>query len=139
MCSKNKKLILFACVHNSGRSQMAEAFAKKYWKDLFNFESAGTNPSDTVNPLVSKVMEEKGIDISNKIPRLLTQELYNKADRIITMGCSIEEVCPTDWHLTEDWKLDDPKGKSLDKIRVIRDEIERKIKGLFERLETKNG
>ena len=106
---------------------MAEAFAKKYWGDSVTFQSAGTNPADTVNPFVSKVMEEKGLDISNRIPGLLTQEIYDNADKIITMGCSIKEICPTNWELAEDWALDDPEGKTLNQIRYIRDEIEIRV------------
>ncbi|MQF82619.1 MIP family channel protein [SAR202 cluster bacterium AD-802-E10_MRT_200m] len=125
------KRVLFACVHNSGRSQMAEAFARKIWGNSIIFESAGTDPADRVNPLVVKAMEEKGIKIGDHTPRLLTQEIYDNADRVITMGCSISDVCASIDETTEDWALEDPEGKTLEDIRVIRNEIEVRIKALL--------
>ena len=125
------KRVLFACVANSGRSQMAEAFAKQHWKGSLIFESAGTDPADRVNPLVAKVLEEKGIDMGSRTPRRLTEDMYEASDRVIPMGCSIKDVCPTMHLRTEDWALNDPKGKTLEEIRIIRDEIERRVKTLF--------
>ena len=125
------KRVLFACVHNSGRSQMAEAFARKIWDDSIIFESAGTDPADRVNPLVLKAMEEIGVTMGGQTPRLLTQEMYDNADRVITMGCSISDVCASIDGTAEDWALEDPEGKTLEDIRVIRDEIEARIKTLF--------
>jgi len=121
--------VLFVCVENAGRSQMAEAFAKKRG---MNALSAGTIPSTRINPTVVDVMRERGIDISSDHPKTLTPELIRDASLVVTMGCSIEEACPKpiiaqmQKKLVE-WHLEDPKGKSLDEVRRIRDEIERKI------------
>jgi arsenate reductase (thioredoxin) len=126
------KRFLFVCVENAGRSQMAEAFAKKYGLDA---DSAGTVPSRTVNPTVVEVMKEKGLDISGSSPKLLSIEIVEKADLVITMGCSVEEVCPKPilakmQKKIVDWNLQDPKGQPIEKVRIIRDEIERRVKKL---------
>ncbi len=124
-----KSPVLFVCVENAGRSQMAEAFAKKHG---MNAQSAGTIPSTRINPTVVDVMRERGIDISSNHPKTLTRELIRDASLVVTMGCSIEEACPKpiiaqmQKKLVE-WHLDDPKGRSLEEVRKIRDEIERKI------------
>jgi len=121
--------VLFVCVENAGRSQMAEAFAKKHG---MNAESAGTIPSTRINPTVVDVMRELGIDISSNHPKTLTPELIRDASLVVTMGCSIEEACPKPI-ITQmqkklvEWHLDDPKGRSLEEVRKIRNEIERKI------------
>jgi arsenate reductase len=123
---------LFVCVHNSGRSQMAEAFAKRRG---LKAASAGTMPAQTINPTVVKVMKEKGIDISSSAPKLLTTEMINRATLVFTMGCSVEEVCPRPMLAKMqkklfDWKIDDPKGKTVEEVRKIRDEVERKVAAL---------
>lgn len=123
---------LFVCVHNAGRSQMAEAFARKRG---LKAASAGTQPSASVNPVVVQAMLERGIDLSGKSPRLLTAEMVNAASIVVTMGCSVEEVCPRPMlakmqKKLVDWDLDDPKGKSVDEVRKIRDEIERRVAAL---------
>ena len=124
--------VLFVCVENAGRSQMAEAFAKKHG---MNAQSAGTIPSTRINPTVVDVMRERGIDISFNNPKTLTPELIRDASLVVTMGCSIEEACPKpiiaqmQKKLIE-WHLDDPKGKSLEEVGRIRDEIEHKIREL---------
>jgi len=123
---------LFVCVHNAGRSQMAEAFAKRRG---LKAASAGTIPASAVNPTVLQVMKEEGIDISSNAPKLLTMEMINQADLVITMGCSVEEVCPRPMLAKMqkkliDWKIDDPKGKTIEETRRIRGEIERKVGGL---------
>ena len=123
------KQILFVCVENAGRSQMAEAFAKKHGLAAL---SAGTQPAKTVNPIVVQVMNEKGIDLSSNHPKILTPKMIEDSSLVVTMGCSVEEVCPrpmiaqmqkklTDWH------LEDPKGKHVEEVRRIRDEIERRV------------
>jgi arsenate reductase (thioredoxin) len=128
--------VLFVCVENAGRSQMAEAFAKKHG---INAESAGTVPSTRINSTVVDVMRERGIDISSNHPKTLTPELIQDASLVVTMGCSIEEACPKpiiaqmQKKLVE-WHLEDPKGRSLEEVRRIRDEIERKIIELPPRL-----
>lgn len=124
--------ILFVCVENAGRSQMAEAFAKRLGLDA---SSAGTLPAQAVNPLVVQVMQERGIDISKSAPKLLTPEMIDQADLVITMGCSVEEVCPRPIVMQMrkkliDWKLQDPKQKPIEEVRRIRNEIERRVSEL---------
>jgi protein-tyrosine-phosphatase len=121
--------ILFVCVENAGRSQMAEAFAKKLG---LSATSAGTLPATRINPLVVKVMKEKGIDLSTNRPKALTMQMVNEADLIVTMGCSVEEVCPAPivakmQKKLVDWNLNDPKGRPIEMVRQIRDEIEREV------------
>ncbi len=126
------KKILFVCVENAGRSQMAEAFAKKYSGDKFIVSSAGNKPAESVNPLVVEVMREKGIDLSANKPKLITAKMAQEQDLIVTMGCNDQGVCPgTFFKPTLEWKLEDPKGKPMEKVREIRDEIERKVKQLI--------
>lgn len=126
------KKILFVCVENAGRSQMAEAFAKHYGKDKIEAISAGTRPSDEVNPMVVQVMREKGIDTSKNKPKLLNTKMVQEADIVITMGCEAGSFCPAPLlDKVLDWKIEDPKGKPLDKVREIRDEIEQKVKKLI--------
>ncbi|MBF8268196.1 MAG: protein-tyrosine-phosphatase family, putative arsenate reductase [Dehalococcoidia bacterium] len=125
------KRVLFICVHNSGRSQMAEAFLKHLAQGSVEADSAGTIPSERVNPVVAQVMSERGIDVSLNSPRLLTQEMVDRADRVITMGCSIEEACPALFIPSEDWGLEDPEGKPLAEVRRIRDQIEEKVRFLI--------
>jgi len=126
---KSPGKILFVCVENAGRSQMAEAFAKQ--RDI-SAMSAGTVPATTVNPVVVEVMKERGIDLSSSHPRMLTIEMVNEADLVVTMGCSVEEVCPAPLvarmqkKLVE-WNIEDPKGKSIEKVRQIGEEIEQKV------------
>ena len=121
------RCMLFACVHNSGRSQMAEAFARQLSTGDVETESAGTIPGDEVSPLVVKVMREKGIDISTRRPKLLTRDMVERASTVITMGCSIEEACPVLQVPHEDWEIDDPEGKPIEEIRDIRDQIEARV------------
>jgi len=119
------KKILFVCVENAGRSQMAEAFANKFGQGKLTAESAGIKLAATVNPIVVEVMKEKGIDISDNKPKLLTQEMANQVDLVVTMGCGATEICPGPFFKdTVDWGLEDPKGKPIEKVREIRDEIE---------------
>ena len=121
------KTVLFVCVHNSGRSQMAEAFLNLFSNSKLRAFSGGTNPATAVDPVVLQAMQEVGIDISNKRPKALTPEMVDKADRVVTMGCGVEGVCPASWVETEDWGLEDPKDKPLDKVRDIRDEIRTRV------------
>jgi protein-tyrosine-phosphatase len=126
------KKILFVCVENAGRSQMAEAFAKKYGEDKFIVSSAGNKPADKVNPIVIEVMKEKGIDISMNKPKLISAKMAMDSDLIVTMGCNDQGVCPGPFFKpTIDWALEDPKGKPIEKVREIRDEIEHKVKQLI--------
>ena len=121
------KKILFVCVHNAGRSQMAEAFFNQMAKGKAKGFSAGSQPTDKVNPVVVAAMREVGIDISRRKPKMLTLEMMEGADRVITMGCGVEGVCPASFVPTEDWQLEDPEGKTIEKVRQIRDEIKAKI------------
>ena len=123
--------ILFVCVHNSGRSQMAEAFFNHLAEGRAEARSAGTEPGDRVDPSVVVVMAELGVDLSRASPQPLTMELVNWADRTISMGCGVEESCPANLVLTEDWGLDDPKDQPIEVVREIRDEIARRVEGLL--------
>ena len=124
--------VLFVCVENAGRSQMAEAFAQR---EGFQATSAGTMPAESVNPTVLEAMAEKTLNLSLKRPKMLTMEMIDQADVIITMGCSVEAVCPRPMlnriqKKVVDWNLEDPKGKSLPEVRRIRDEIEMRVEEL---------
>jgi protein-tyrosine-phosphatase len=126
------KKVLFVCVENAGRSQMAEALAEYYGKGKIKALSAGTMPSKEVNPLVVDVMREKGIDISNSKPKLINTQMVQEADLIIVMGCSALGFCPAPLlGKVVDWELEDPKGKPIEKVREIRDEIEKRVKKLI--------
>jgi arsenate reductase (thioredoxin) len=107
------KKILFVCVENAGRSQMAEAFAKKYGAGKFEVSSAGNKPADNVNSVVVEVMKEKGIDISANSPQLITAKMAMEADLIVTMGCNDQGICPGPFFKpTVDWTLEDPKRQT---------------------------
>jgi protein-tyrosine-phosphatase len=127
--------LLFVCVENAGRSQMAEAFAKKYGRGRVEAESAGTMPAREVNSAVVQVMREKGIDLSANKPKLITNQMVLEADKIIVMGCSAEGFCPAPLlNKVVDWGIEDPKDKPIEKVREIRDEIERRVKKLIEEI-----
>ena len=129
------KTVLFACVHNAGRSQMAAAFFNQLATKA-RAVSAGTKPAAHVHPEVLSVMRESGIDLSNVAPQLLTQELAERADLLVTMGCGDE--CPYVPGLArEDWPLRDPKGQGLKIAREIRDEIRARVVELIQRLAAK--
>ena len=127
------KKVLFVCVENAGRSQMAEAFANKYGEGKFVVSSAGNKPADKVNPVVVEVLKEKGIDISMNKPKLMTFQMAQDADLVVTMGCNDQGICPGPFFRpTIDWNLEDPKGKSIEKVREIRDEIDQRVQRLIE-------
>ncbi len=130
------KTVLFVCVHNSGRSQMAEAFFNQLAKGKAEGISAGTQPADKVNPIVVEAMREVDIDISGNKPKALTIDMVEKADRMITMGCGAEAgaVCPASFIETEDWALEDPHDKSLEQVRKIRDEIKARVMKLLKEI-----
>ena len=122
--------ILFVCVENAGRSQMAQAFAEKFG---LKASSAGTVPSNRVNPVVVEAMRERGIDLTKRSPRMLTADMISHARLVVTMGCSVEEACPKPMLAAMqkklvDWHLDDPKGGSIEEVRRIRDEIENRVR-----------
>ena len=127
------KKALFVCVENAGRSQMAEAFANKYGEGKFVVSSAGNKPANKVNPVVVEVLKEKGMDISMNKPKLLTFQMAQDSDLVVTMGCNDQGICPGPFFKpTIEWKLEDPKGKSIEKVREIRDEIDSKVQRLIE-------
>ena len=129
-----KPLILFVCVHNAGRSRMAEAFFRDLAGDSFRVESAGTVPAGHPHPEVVAAMAERGIPLEDRPGTLLTQERANEAARVIGMGCAVEEACPALRVPLEDWELEDPKGKSPDQVARIRDEIEGRVRALLAEL-----
>ena len=128
------KTVLFICVRNSGRSQIAEAFLNSLAGDKAVAISAGTRPAERVNPTVVQAMAEVGIDISDRKPKALTLEMVEKADRVITMGCGADPSCPVTFVPAEDWQLEDPEGKPIELVRDIRDDIERRVVTLLARL-----
>jgi len=123
------KEILFVCVENAGRSQMAKAFSVKYG---LKADCAGTFPSGRVNPLVIDGMKEKGIDLSSNFPKRLTWEMISRANLVVNFGCSVADVCPRTMLAQMqkkiiNWDVKDPKSKSLFEVRAIRDEIEKRV------------
>jgi len=126
------KTVLFVCVGNAGRSQMAEGFFNHLANGKARAISAGTKPASAVDPKTIEVMREVEIDISAARPKALTMEMLDQADRVVTMGCGVEGVCPASFVETEDWQLEDPKGKPLEEVRRIRDEIKAKVMKLLE-------
>ena len=129
------KKILFVCVENAGRSQMAEAFFRKYAPEKFLVSSAGTKPSTQINHVVVQVMNEVGIDIENNIPKHLSNEMLDDSTTAVNMGCMDKETCPALFVKDVlDWNISDPKGKSIEDVRRIRDQIETKVKELIKNL-----
>ncbi|MCX4748075.1 arsenate reductase ArsC [Kitasatospora sp. NBC_01287] len=125
--------VLFVCVHNAGRSQMAAAFLTHLGQDRVQVRSAGSAPADTVNPAAVEAMREAGIDISAETPKVLTVEAVQSSDVVITMGCG--DACPYfPGRRYLDWKLEDPAGQGVEAVRPIRDEIERRIRALIAEL-----
>ncbi|GAA3691876.1 arsenate reductase ArsC [Nonomuraea antimicrobica] len=125
--------VLFVCVHNAGRSQMAAAFLTHLAGDRVLVRSAGSAPADQVNPAVVKAMAEAGIDISAEIPKVLTVDAVQASDVVITMGCG--DACPIfPGKRYEDWQLDDPAGQGVDAVRPIRDQIEAHVRALIDDL-----
>ncbi len=122
---------LFVCVHNSGRSQMAEAFTRHLSNGAVEAESAGTQPSTGVNPIVVEAMAEVAIDLAGHYPKVISQEMVNRADSVFTMGCSIDESCPATFVPSEDWGLEDPAGKDIEHVRRIRDQIKARVRDLL--------
>ena len=130
------KKILFVCVENAGRSQMAEAFFRKYMPKGFEAMSAGTKPSAQVNPIVSQAMNELGIDIENQTPKPISQQIISESEKAINMGCIDKESCPALFMKDIiDWQIPDPKGKSIEEVRKIRDQIKTKVMILIKSLE----
>jgi arsenate reductase (thioredoxin) len=128
---EQEKTILFVCVENSGRSQMAEGFFRKYAPRGYMTLSAGTKPSGDISPLTIEVMKEVGIDISNQKPKDITEDMMKNSTKIINMGCMDKSFCPTLFipNLI-DWGVVDPKGEPIEKVREIRDDIDAKVRKL---------
>lgn len=125
-----KPSVLFVCVHNAGRSQMAAAFLTTLSKGAVEVRSAGSQPADKVNPAAVEAMAEVGIDMSAEIPKILTTEAVQDSDVVITMGCGDE--CPYfPGKRYEDWVLEDPAGKGVDSVRPIRDQIKGRVEALI--------
>lgn len=125
-----KKTIMFVCVHNAGRSQMAAGFMRELGGERVEVLSAGSAPKDSINPIAVEAMLELGIDIANQKPKILTPEAVQQSDVVITMGCG--DACPYyPGKRYEDWKLDDPAGQGIEPVRVIRDEIKARVELLL--------
>jgi protein-tyrosine-phosphatase len=125
-----KKTIMFVCVHNAGRSQMAAGFMRELGGDRVEVLSAGSAPKETINPVAVDAMAELGIDIANQKPKILTPQAVQQSDVVITMGCG--DACPYyPGKRYEDWKLDDPAGQGIEPVRVIRDEIKARVEQLL--------
>ncbi|WP_236240232.1 arsenate reductase ArsC [Streptomyces sp. CC228A] len=128
--------VLFVCIHNAGRSQMAAGFLTHLAGDRVEVRSAGSMPGDQVNPSAVAAMAELGIDISDQKPKILTTEAVQASDYVITMGCG--DACPYfPGKKYLDWKLDDPAGQGVEAVRPIRDEIKGLIEGLIAEIDTK--
>lgn len=125
----DKPSVLFVCVHNAGRSQMAAAFLRGLGGNGVEVLSAGSEPANALNPVVLQAMAEKGLDLSAERPKLLADSDVRRADVVVTMGCG--DACPFyPGRRYEDWQLDDPAGQGIEKVREIRDEIEARIRRL---------
>ncbi|MCX7911817.1 MAG: arsenate reductase ArsC [Dehalococcoidales bacterium] len=130
-----RKKVLFVCVRNSGRSQMAEAFFNRLGRGKHRAFSAGTAPARELNPVVVQVMHEMGFDMTHQQPKLLTPEMLASADRVITMGCGADGLCPARVVPMEDWGIEDPEGKPVAKVREIAGVIRGRVERLLGELE----
>ena len=130
--------VLFVCVHNAGRSQMAEAFLRAMAKErgiAVTAASAGTLGGGSINPVVAEAMREVGVPLEGHYPKALTQAMADSADLIVSMGCGVDaEACPAKFLVAEDWGLDDPAGEPIERVREIRDQIRHRVDGLIDRL-----
>ena len=133
MSTDTRPRILFVCVHNAGRSQMAAGFARTLGGDRVEVFSAGSEPADQINPVAVAAMAEEGIDIAGTPPAILTTDAVRAADVVITMGCG--DACPIfPGKRYEDWELTDPAGKDIETVREVRDDIKGRIQGLLAEL-----
>ncbi|NHA02082.1 arsenate reductase ArsC [Nocardioides sp. W3-2-3] len=124
-----KPTVLFVCVHNAGRSQMAAGYLRHLAGDRIEVLSAGSEPADAINPVAVEAMREEGVDITTATPKVLTTEAVQESDVVITMGCG--DACPFfPGKRYEDWRLDDPAGQDIDAVRPIRDEIKQRVTAL---------
>ncbi|WP_157078870.1 arsenate reductase ArsC [Herbiconiux solani] len=128
-----KPAVLFVCVHNAGRSQMAAGYLRDLAGDRIDVFSAGSEPGDAVNPAAVAVMAEEGIDLAGATPRILTTDAVRQADVVITMGCG--DACPIfPGKRYEDWELTDPAGQPIEVVRTVRDDIKRRVQALVAEL-----
>ena len=131
--TNTKPSVLFVCIHNAGRSQMAAGYLRHLAGDRIEVRSAGSMPADQINPIAVEAMREEGIDITAEQPKVLTPEAVQASDVVITMGCG--DACPYyPGKRYEDWKLDDPAGQGIEAVRPIRDEIKGRIEALLAEL-----
>ncbi|WP_410765970.1 low molecular weight phosphatase family protein [Haloferax sp. DFSO60] len=134
--------VAFVCVQNAGRSQMATAFARRERdrrgvEDQTDIVTGGTDPADNVHDVVVETMSEVGIDLADETPRAISEDEIMDVDIVITMGCSAEGICPMTWRGdARDWDLSDPDGQDSERVREIRDDIERRVGELFDELES---
>ena len=129
--TQEQKIVLFVCVENAGRSQMAEGFFRKYAPDGYLAESAGTMPAGEINPMAIQAMKEVGIDISKQKSKIITEDMIRHAAVRVNMGCMDKESCPALFlHNLIEWNVEDPKGKSIDRVRKIRDDIKQRVRQL---------
>ena len=130
MAANRQPEVLFVCVHNAGRSQMAAGLVKLRSNGRIHVRSAGSAPADEINPAVVEAMEEIGVNLGDELPKPLTDEVVQAADVVITMGCG--DACPIyPGKRYEDWELDDPAGQDVESVRVIRDEIDARVRRLI--------
>lgn len=138
--SQAEKTVIFVCVENAGRSQIAEGFFNKYAPGGYRAMSAGTRPAAEINPLAVQVMKEVGIDISHQKSKIITEDMIRSSVRAVNMGCIDQSECPMLFiNDVIDWGIEDPKGKPIEKVREIRDEIERRVKVIAETLQSTSG
>ncbi|WP_232338874.1 arsenate reductase ArsC [Agromyces aureus] len=131
--STEKPSVLFVCVHNAGRSQMAAGYLRELGGDRVEVRSAGSEPKDQINPIAVEAMSEEGIDITGNTPKILTVDAVKESDVVITMGCG--DACPIfPGKRYEDWELEDPAGQGIEAVRPIRDEIRRRVEELISEL-----
>jgi arsenate reductase len=134
----DKPSVLFVCVHNAGRSQMAAGFLTRLAGERIEVRSAGSTPADAVNPVAVEAMREVGVDIAAQTPKVLTVDAVKASDVCITMGCG--DTCPVfPGKRYLDWTLDDPAGQGIEQVRPIRDEIERRVRALISELSSTSG
>ncbi len=133
-----KPVVLFVCIHNAGRSQMAAGYLKALSGGAVEVRSGGSEPGDRINPIAIQAMAEEGIDISDGVPRLMTTEQVRDSDVVVTMGCG--DVCPIfPGKRYEDWELADPQGRSIEGVRPIRDAIKARVEELLAELNAHRG
>jgi protein-tyrosine-phosphatase len=133
LIEKSVPEVLFVCVHNAGRSQMAAGLLAKHAEGRVSVRSAGSTPADEINPAAVQVMNEVGIDLSREFPKPLTDEFVRAADVVITMGCG--DACPIyPGKRYEDWEVEDPAGKGVEEVRRIRDDLDARVKHLLAEL-----